>query len=704
MRLKRQFDTQIITIDPTSSLGHGGEAKVYSVPQDETLVAKVYHKPTEAHANKLMLMLANPPDNPAASKDHISIAWPVDVLRTIDEKQKVVGFLMTRVKEMHSLLDFYNPKTRRQKCPFFSYLYLHRTARNLAAAFGALHARGYCIGDVNESNILVSNTALITLVDTDSFQVRNERNGEIYRCGVGKPEFTPPELQGQSFAQLDRKPEHDLFGLAVLIFQLLMEGTHPFAGIYQGSGDAPPYETRIAEGHFVYSRRRVPYLPTLIAPKFDLLHPTLQQLFIRCFEEGHNNPQMRPTAQTWQSALSEAEQDLATCRVNNQHRHGKHLSYCPWCERTFKLGGRDPFPSAQAVQKGQHLQPLKKTKPTLVLTNNKSSAIAYSTYSSYQKNLLATGHRQYRYKKKRHAAIISAVGVGGVGLLGLLMLFKDFRLSSEISSTLFPAQDEVAASSQTIDASKVASRYTYQGKISSKYEDYDEAIENFNQALILNPNDAQAYIERGNALYENAQSSGNPDEEYKIALKDFNNALKINPNEAEAYISRGIVRYDMAEYSPNAKDEYQAALADFNRAIKKNPNNAKAYVQRGITQHKISQNNGDINQGYQKALKDFDAALRLDPQSAEAYVQKGNVLYELAKIKGANEANYWQAITNLQTAAKIFLDRKEMEQYQEALEDLGNICLAIESDCQALLNNSQAPIPAKSQPLKKAKS
>ncbi len=362
MRLKRQLDTQIITIDPTSSLGHGGEAKVYCVPQDESLVAKVYHKPTEAHANKLMLMLANPPDNPAASKDHISIAWPVDVLRTVDERQKVVGFLMTRVKEMHSLLDFYNPKTRRQKCPFFNYLYLHRTARNLAAAFGALHARGYCIGDVNESNILVSNTALITLVDTDSFQVRNERNGEIYRCAVGKPEFTPPELQGQSFAQLDRKPEHDLFGLAVLIFQLLMEGTHPFAGIYQGVGDAPPYETRIAEGHFIYSRRRVPYLPTLIAPKFELMHPTLQQLFIRCFEEGHNNPQMRPTAQTWQSALSEAEHDLVTCSVNSQHRHGKHLSSCPWCERTFKLGGarsisfrsssakRTAFTAAQKVQ------------------------------------------------------------------------------------------------------------------------------------------------------------------------------------------------------------------------------------------------------------------------------------------------------------------------------------------------------------------
>ncbi|WP_009633413.1 tetratricopeptide repeat protein [Synechocystis sp. PCC 7509] len=698
MRLKRQLDTQIITIDPTSSLGHGGEAKVYSVPQDETLVAKVYHKPTEAHANKLMLMLANPPDNPAASKDHISIAWPVDVLRTIDEKQKVVGFLMTRVKEMHSLLDFYNPKTRRQKCPFFNYLYLHRTARNLAAAFGALHARGYCIGDVNESNILVSNTALITLVDTDSFQVRNERNGEIYRCAVGKPEFTPPELQGQSFAQLDRAPEHDLFGLAVLIFQLLMEGTHPFAGIYQGSGDAPPYETRIAEGHFVYSRRRVPYLPTIISPKFELLHPILQQLFIRCFEEGHNNPQMRPTAQIWQSALSEAERDLTTCKVNSHHRHGKHLSYCPWCERTFKLSGRDPFPSSQTVQKGQHLLPLKKRNPTLVLP--KSQPVS----SFYRQNLLSTSPRQYRHKQKINAAMLSAVGVGAVGLFGLTLIVKDFKLSSKISETLFPPA-EVVTSNQTADVNKIASKYNHQGKISSKYEDYDGAIENFNQALIHNPNDAQAYIDRGNALYENAQNSGNPDEEYKIALKDFDNALKLNPNEAEAYISRGTVRYDIAEYSPDAIDEYKAAIADFNQAISKNPTNALAYVKRGITQQKLAKkNSGDLNQGYQKALKDFDLALQLDPKLAEAYVEKGNILYELAKINGKNESDYWGAIANLQTAAKIFLDRQDMERYQEALDTLGNICLAIENDCQSLLTNPQLPSIAKPQPINKNKS
>ena len=43
----------------------------------------------------------------------------------------------------------------------------------------------------NESNILVTDTALVTLVDTDSFQVREPHNGGVYRCPVGKPEFTP---------------------------------------------------------------------------------------------------------------------------------------------------------------------------------------------------------------------------------------------------------------------------------------------------------------------------------------------------------------------------------------------------------------------------------------------------------------------------------------------------------------------------------
>src|SRR5205807_3008042 len=174
------------------------------------------------------------------------------------------------------------------------------------------------VGDLNESNVLASETALVTLVDTDSFQVRDPQTGTIHRCPVGKPEFTPPELQGKAFRQLDRAPEHDAFGLAVLIFQLLMEGAHPFAGIVPGREDPPPMAERIAAGRFphrppraalFFLRRRAagPRRPNPLAPPFEILHPELRRLFVRCFVAGHRRPRARPGAQEWQRALEHAE-------------------------------------------------------------------------------------------------------------------------------------------------------------------------------------------------------------------------------------------------------------------------------------------------------------------------------------------------------------------------------------------------------------
>jgi DNA-binding helix-hairpin-helix protein with protein kinase domain len=89
---------------------------------------------------------------------------------------------MPRVNGTRPIIDYFNPKTRRKACPGFNYFYLLRTARNLAAALHAIHSRGYVVGDLNDANILVSQTALATLVDTDSFQVQDSQSGECYRC------------------------------------------------------------------------------------------------------------------------------------------------------------------------------------------------------------------------------------------------------------------------------------------------------------------------------------------------------------------------------------------------------------------------------------------------------------------------------------------------------------------------------------------
>ncbi len=401
MLLHRQTNEETIRIDDSFILGVGGEARIYGLLDDPHLVAKVYHKPTEEKIQKLYLMLNNPPDDYISVQKLASIAWPIDLLYVQNNgSRQIVGFLMPRVTGMRSLINFYNPGIRRRYNPLFNYRYLHRAGRNLSAAVNALHIRGYVIGDINESNILVSDTALVVLVDTDSFQVRDVNRSIVYRCPVGKPEYTPPELQNKRFAEIDRLPEHDRFGLAVLLFQMLMEGTHPFAGIYRGSGDPPPYEERIAYGHFPYTKdRRVPYTPPKTAPSFEILSPDLRQLFIKCFEAGHKDPSQRPDARTWQEALNKAEHELITCPVNEQHLYGNHLKSCPWCERTKQLNGRDPFPSLEAVRSGQH----NISTPKRQITYSRNVTPSYSTRSRTYPLILPKANVQRRpYVSQQH--------------------------------------------------------------------------------------------------------------------------------------------------------------------------------------------------------------------------------------------------------------------------------------------------------------
>jgi hypothetical protein len=404
-------------------LGVGGEGAICSVPGQPSLVAKLYHqsKATPERGRKLEVMLNNPPDDPMRASGHNSIAWPGDLLEH-PGTGSVVGFSMARVGAgMRPVVDFYDPKARLLSHPAFTYPYLMRAARNFASAVSALHAKGYVIGDVNESNVMVDRgTALVTLVDTDSFQVIEAATGRAFRCNVGKEDFTPPELQGQDFGKVTRLPQHDLFGAAVLIFQLLMEGTPPFAGVFKGAGDPPQYGSRIARGYFPYCRRqKSPIAPGPLAPPFDLLNPRLRQLFLRCFEDGHSSPAARPDAEEWRQALKEAEAELATCAVNGQHCFGKHMAACPWCERARVLP--DPFPSrAQTWFVQQTLSPRRRAQAARRVVPPRPPAVPPPVVGSFRAaaGTIMAGQNCVLSWSVSNAQTVSLGGVGVVGPTG----------------------------------------------------------------------------------------------------------------------------------------------------------------------------------------------------------------------------------------------------------------------------------------------
>jgi hypothetical protein len=329
----------IVELRAEKRLGRGGEGEVLPVVHAPGLVAKVLKEPTPERRAKLEAMIRNPlfgtPARPTA-------AWPQDILFTAGRSRSFIGYLMPRVAGAHPMFECYNPEARRTTCPGIDYRFLVRSGRNLATAIALTHARGYVIGDVNESNALVSADAQVTLIDTDSWQIHDSVRRATYRCPVGKPEFMAPELQGTDLRTVDRSATHDQFALAVLLFKLMTEGSHPFDGVFNGPGEPPPLELRIAVGSLPWRNRTGLWAPRPLAMPIDALHPRLRELFVQCFEVGHRQPHLRPDARACQKALAVAEEDLSGCSHNP--RHWIWGSRCFWCERTALLGGIDPFP------------------------------------------------------------------------------------------------------------------------------------------------------------------------------------------------------------------------------------------------------------------------------------------------------------------------------------------------------------------------
>ena len=344
----------------TRRVGSGGEAEVFEVAERPGMVCKHYRQPTRERAEKLYVMVSSPPSGTTAG-GHVSIAWPVELVTSGND---VTGFLMPRIDARSAIPVFqvYNPATRLQLAPGFTWRYLLRTARNVAAIVDSLHAAGYVVGDLNESNLLVDRRALVSLVDCDSMQVTDMVTGRVHRSPVGKPEFLAPELHGADLAAVDRTPASDAFALTVLVCQLLMEGVHPYAGIWRGprTSDPPAMATRIRRGWSAMA----PWSPVKQPPHavpFSALPADVRRLVRRGLSR---RPSRRPAAWEWVAVLEDVEVRLRTCRRSPHHLYGGSggvplpllgrwargwgARACPWCARIDR-GLPDPFPGPSGV-------------------------------------------------------------------------------------------------------------------------------------------------------------------------------------------------------------------------------------------------------------------------------------------------------------------------------------------------------------------
>lgn len=299
-------------------IAEGGEGKVYDVDGRVDVVAKIYKESDYTRAEKLRIMI----DGSTRGLRKVA-AWPLSTLT--DSGGSTVGFVMESLTGWQPLHNVYQIRSRLKIFPHRSYQFLVRVARNLATCAHHVHEGGLVIGDLNESNVLVSSGAMVKIIDADSFQVPGKSC--IHACKVGKPELLPPELQNHSLEGVIRTPEHDRFSLAVLVFETLVYGRHPFAGTPIDDQEIT-LEQCIARGYYAYTTKRQIRQKPPRNLGIAWLPEDIRELFERAFDPATED---RPTAKEWYFALKELENNLCTCRENPSHAYWNKLSTCPWC-------------------------------------------------------------------------------------------------------------------------------------------------------------------------------------------------------------------------------------------------------------------------------------------------------------------------------------------------------------------------------------
>jgi tetratricopeptide (TPR) repeat protein len=120
---------------------------------------------------------------------------------------------------------------------------------------------------------------------------------------------------------------------------------------------------------------------------------------------------------------------------------------------------------------------------------------------------------------------------------------------------------------------KLAIDFFNRGYAYAAKDQKERAIEDFDQAIRLNPNYALAFVARGLAYFDDR------------AIEDFDQAIRLNPNYAmafndrgRAYFSKGRAACRPASFPPCALAiaQYDRAIEDFDQAIRLNPNDAMA--------------------------------------------------------------------------------------------------------------------------------
>lgn len=251
-----------------------------------------------------------------------------------------------------------------------------------------------------------------------------------------------------------------------------------------------------------------------------------------------------------------------------------------------------------------------------------------------------------------------------------------FYNSKKFSESIGKMNEVLALDNTIIDA------YITRGHSYAEIGSFELAYRDYEQALILSPNNSKVHFAIGVLLGEQKN--------YAEAIKHYNSAIDNDRKNIDAYINRGwmnielknmeIAKIDLsyalqlnplnphaisglAEYEAN-KGDLLNALSLYNKAILLQKSDSILYSNRGKINCRLK--------NFKEAVSDFESALQIDDKYIGAYLGRGNCLAEMGEKNSAIK-DYSRVLDIDAKNVTAFNNRAytyfEIKEYSKSLDD-----------------------------------
>jgi len=178
---------------------------------------------------------------------------------------------------------------------------------------------------------------------------------------------------------------------------------------------------------------------------------------------------------------------------------------------------------------------------------------------------------------------------------------------------------------------------------------YQQSIEKYEKATALNPKNSHAFLNWGLAISQLAMLKDD-EELYQQSIEKYEKATALNPKSYSAFVSWGVAISQLAILKDD-EELYQQSIEKYEKATVLNPKYALAFMNWGRSICELAMLKDD-EELYQQSFEKYEKATALNPKYVLAFVNWGNTISQLAKLKD-DEVLYQQSFEKYEKAMAL---------------------------------------------------